>query len=126
MSNNPFEILGNQPRNSGQAVREENKSGEINERITRLISSSPVFLFMKGEPEMPQCGFSANVVGILNANGVEFKTFDILSDMDIRQGVKEFANWPTFPQLWVKRQLVGGCDIVMEMHQNGDLKKILA
>jgi monothiol glutaredoxin len=125
MGHNPFDILDNQPRNMGEAVHEENKSGTMSERISRLISSSPIFLFMKGAPEMPQCGFSANVVAILNSYGKSFKSFDILSDMDIRQGVKEYANWPTYPQLWFKGQLVGGSDIITEMHQNGELKTLL-
>jgi len=82
-------------------------------------------LFMKGTPDFPQCGFSANVVGLLNSLNVKYKSFDILSDMDIRQGVKEFANWPTYPQLWVKGQLVGGNDIITEMFHAGELEKIL-
>ena len=80
---------------------------------------------MKGNPQMPQCGFSANVVGILNAMNVTFNTFDILSDMDIRQGVKVYSNWPTYPQLYVNGQLVGGNDIIMEMYESGDLKEAL-
>ena len=125
---NPFEILGSDkvPDQKGTPVTEKDKTGELNERIERLIASSPVFLFMKGSPEMPQCGFSANVVGILSSLQVPYKTFDILSDMDIRQGVKEYANWPTFPQLWIKGQLVGGNDIISEMHQVGELEKLLS
>ena len=125
--NNPFNILGSDkvPTEGGQAVTEQNTAADLNTRITTLINSSKVFLFMKGNPQMPQCGFSANVVGILNAMNTSFKTFDILSDMDIRQGVKEYANWPTFPQLYVNGQLIGGNDIIMEMYEAGELAPVL-
>lgn len=124
---NPFNILGSDkvPQQGGQAIQENNKSGDLNERIKNLIGSSKIFLFMKGNPQMPQCGFSANVVGILNAMNVSYNTFDILSDMDIRQGVKEFSNWPTYPQLYVNGQLVGGNDIIMEMYEAGELEEVL-
>jgi len=128
MSNNdPFKILGDQSvtEKNGMSVFEEDQSGELKERIERLINTSDIFLFMKGTPDFPQCGFSANVVGLLNSLNVKYKSFDILSDMDIRQGVKEFANWPTYPQLWVKGQLVGGNDIITEMFHAGELEKIL-
>lgn len=97
----------------------------IQEQITKLISSSPVFLFMKGTPDAPQCGFSANVVKILNEIKVPFHSFDILSNSDIRQGVKEFSNWPTYPQLYIKNELVGGNDIVTELCKTGELQKML-
>jgi len=125
--NNPFNILGSEkvPTQGGKPVSEESKSGDLNDRIKNLIGSSKVFLFMKGNPEMPQCGFSANVVGMLNAMNASYNTFDILSDMDIRQGVKEFSNWPTYPQLYVNGQLLGGNDIIMEMYEAGELEAIL-
>ena len=128
MSNeNPFNILkSDMPQaKTREAVQEENKTGELNERIKRLIGSSDVFLFMKGTPDFPQCGFSANVIGLLDNLAVEYKTFDILSDMDIRQGVKDYANWPTYPQLWLKGNLVGGNDIISEMFHSGELEKLL-
>ena len=128
MSNNdPFKILGDQsvPEKNGMPIFEEDQTGELKERIERLINTSEVFLFMKGTPDFPQCGFSANVVGLLNSLNVKYKTFDILSDMDIRQGVKEYANWPTYPQLWLKGQLVGGNDIITEMFHAGELEKLL-
>ena len=128
MSNeNPFNILkSDMPQaKTREAVEEENKTGELNERIKRLIGSSDVFLFMKGTPDFPQCGFSANVIGLLDNLAVEYKTFDILSDMDIRQGVKDYANWPTYPQLWLKGNLVGGNDIIAEMFHSGELEKLL-
>ena len=95
------------------------------ETIKNLISTSRVFLFMKGSPEMPQCGFSANVCAILKATGTEFKSFDILSDPEIRQGVKDFSNWPTFPQLYLNGELVGGSDIISEMYNTGELQELL-
>ena len=128
MSNNdPFKVLSgeNVPEKKGMPVYEEDQSGDLKTRIERLINSSNVFLFMKGTPDFPQCGFSANVVGLLNSLDITYKTFDILSDMDIRQGVKEYANWPTYPQLWVKGEMVGGNDIVTEMFHSGDLQKLL-
>lgn len=125
--NNPFNILGSDkvPQQGGQAVQENNKSGDLNDRIKGLIGSSKIFLFMKGTPQMPQCGFSANVIGILNAMNASYNTFDILTDMDIRQGVKEFSNWPTYPQLYVDGQLIGGNDIIMEMYEAGELEAVL-
>lgn len=123
----PFSILGSEkvPEQGGKPVTEANKDGELGERITKLISSSSVFLFMKGTPEIPQCGFSANVVSILNSLQVGYNTFDILSDWDIREGVKQFSNWPTYPQLYVGGKLVGGNDIIMELHQDGELEEVL-
>ncbi len=125
--NNPFNILGSDkvPQEGGKAIQEENSSGDLNDRIKNLINSSEIFLFMKGNPQMPQCGFSANVIGILNAMNVKYNTFDILTDMDIRQGVKVFSNWPTYPQLYVKGNLVGGNDIIMEMYEAGELAEVL-
>lgn len=126
-NNNPFEILGSDkvPTQKGEAVEETNKSLDLNQRIQSLIDSSDIFLFMKGEPAMPQCGFSANVIAILNRLQKEYKTFDILSDWDIREGVKVFSNWPTFPQLYYKGKLIGGNDIITEMYENGELEAVL-
>ncbi len=94
-------------------------------RIETLIKSSPVFVFMKGTKLMPQCGFSNNVVQILNALGVSFETFDVLSDMEIRQGIKEFSDWPTIPQVYVQGEFMGGSDILIEMYNDGTLKEKL-
>ena len=93
------------------------------ERIKNEVSSNEVMLFMKGTPVFPQCGFSAAVVQILNHMGVKFSSADVLVDPDIRQGVKEFSNWPTVPQLYVKGEFVGGCDIVREMFEAGELEQ---
>jgi len=98
----------------------------INEKITRQIQGDDVVLYMKGTPVFPMCGFSAAVVQVLSNLGVPFQSYNILDDMELRQGLKEFSNWPTFPQLYVKGELVGGCDIVREMHESGELADFLA
>ena len=94
-------------------------------RIEALIQSSPIFVFMKGTKLMPQCGFPNNVVQILNSLGLSFETFDVLSDMEIRQGIKEFSEWPTIPQVYVKGEFIGGSDILIEMYNSGELKEKL-
>ena len=96
------------------------------QRIEQLIGSSPVFVFMKGNKLMPQCGFSNNVVQILNALAVPFETFDVLSDMEVRQGIKEFSEWPTIPQVYVNGEFIGGSDILIEMFNSGELREKLA
>jgi len=98
---------------------------QIQQRIEGLIASSPVVVFMKGNKLMPQCGFSNNVVQILHALGVPFETFDVLSDMEIRQGIKEFSDWPTIPQVYVKGEFLGGSDILIEMNNSGELREKL-
>ncbi|KAL6546614.1 Monothiol glutaredoxin-S17 [Orobanche minor] len=98
----------------------------MEDRLKRLIGSSPVMLFMKGTPDGPRCGFSSKVVNALNEVGVGFGSYDILSDEEVRQGLKRYSNWPTFPQLYYKGELVGGCDIVMELRDNGELKDTLS
>jgi len=95
------------------------------DRIKDDISQNPVLLFMKGTPVFPQCGFSAAVVQILTQMGVKFKGVDVLADPEIRQGIKEFSNWPTIPQLYVKGEFVGGCDIIREMYDAGELQGFL-
>jgi len=92
-----------------------------NDRIAQDIAANDVVLFMKGTPVFPQCGFSAMTVQILSNLGVKFKAVDVLQDPEIRQGVKEFSNWPTIPQLYVKGEFVGGCDIIKEMYEGGEL-----
>jgi monothiol glutaredoxin len=96
------------------------------QRIEDLVGSSPVFVFMKGNKLMPQCGFSNNVVQILNALAVPFETFDVLSDMEVRQGIKEFSDWPTIPQVYVNGEFMGGSDILIEMYNSGELREKLA
>lgn len=96
------------------------------QRIQQDISGNDVVLYMKGTPVFPQCGFSAAVVQVLSDLGVKFKGIDVLTDPSLRQGIKEFASWPTIPQLYVKGEFVGGCDIVREMHQSGELQQLLS
>lgn len=96
------------------------------ERIQKQLSSNPVVLYMKGTPDFPQCGFSANAVGILKECGVkEMFTVNVLENPEIRQGIKEFANWPTIPQLYINGEFIGGSDIVSEMYQSGELQTLL-
>ena len=95
------------------------------ERIKQDVTSNPVVLYMKGTPVFPQCGFSAAVVQILSELGVKFKGIDVLADGSVRQGIKEFSNWPTIPQLYVDGEFVGGCDIIREMFETGELKQLL-
>ncbi|MDB5405114.1 MAG: grlA [Rhodospirillales bacterium] len=95
------------------------------ERIKQDLAASPVVLFMKGTPVFPQCGFSAAVVQILTHLGVKFRGVDVLTDPEIRHGIKEFSSWPTIPQLYVKGEFVGGCDIIREMFESGELKQLL-
>jgi monothiol glutaredoxin len=96
-------------------------SGNVSDRIRTLIASNDVYLFMKGVPAMPQCGFSASVVQILNRAGVRYGSFNVFDDGDIREGIKAYSNWPTIPQLYVKGEFIGGSDIVREMFQSGEL-----
>ena len=98
---------------------------DINAFIDDKVKNNDVFLFMKGSPDFPQCGFSAQVVQILNHLGVPFKDVNVLEDMSIRDGIKSFSNWPTIPQLYVKGEFIGGCDIVREMFQAGELHALI-
>lgn len=98
---------------------------DVMETIKEQISSNPVILYMKGSPNMPQCGFSARTVEALMACGERFAYVDVLSHPEIRANLPAYANWPTFPQLWVNGELVGGCDIVCEMHANGELAPLV-
>ena len=98
----------------------------VKEKIENLINESEVMLFMKGTPEMPQCGFSAAVVGVLNHLGVNYKTSNVLQDEEIREGIKEYSDWPTIPQLYVKNEFVGGCDIIREMYESGELNELIS
>lgn len=98
---------------------------EIFDTIREQIENNPIILYMKGSPEQPQCGFSARVVQALMACGQRFAYVDVLGNPDIRANLPKFADWPTFPQLWVKGELVGGCDIVSEMFESGELKQLI-
>ena len=96
----------------------------VSERIKSEVGSNDVVLFMKGTPVFPQCGFSAAVVQVLTHMGIKFKGVNVLEDPGLRQGIKDFANWPTIPQLYVKGEFVGGCDIIREMYQTGELQEV--
>ena len=100
-------------------------SEAVFERIRDQLAADEVVLYMKGTPVFPMCGFSARVVQILSSTGVRFQSYNVLEDPELRQGLKEFSSWPTFPQLYVKGELVGGCDIVREMFQAGELQELL-
>ena len=98
---------------------------EINQKIESLIKDNDVCLFMKGTPDSPQCGFSMAVSNVLKHLNVNFKGVNVLEDPNLRQGIKDFSDWPTIPQLYIKNEFVGGCDIVKEMFESGELKKLL-
>ena len=98
---------------------------DANERISQIVNEHDVVLFMKGTPLFPQCGFSSRAVAILEHCGVDFDSVDVLQDMEVRQGIKTFSDWPTIPQLYVKGEFVGGSDIMMEMYEAGELQQLL-
>ena len=98
---------------------------DVNERIKKQLESYPVLLYMKGTPDFPQCGFSARTVQALNACGVEYAFVNIYEDEEVYRALPKFANWPTFPQLYVNGELIGGCDIAVELYQSGELKQII-
>jgi monothiol glutaredoxin len=98
---------------------------DTNQRISSIVGENDVVLFMKGTPLFPQCGFSSRAVAILDHCGVAFESVDVLQDMDIRQGIKAYSDWPTIPQLYVKGEFVGGSDILMEMYEAGELQALL-
>lgn len=99
---------------------------DVQERIKQQIGAHPIMLFMKGSPDFPQCGFSAQAVAVLRACNVEFGSFNIFEDPELREALKIYSNWPTFPQLYVSGELVGGSDILVEMYQSGELQPLLA
>ena len=99
---------------------------DVNARIADLVQSNDVVLFMKGTPLFPQCGFSSRAIAILDHLGVQYESVDVLQDMDIRQGIKSYSDWPTIPQLYIKGEFVGGSDIMMEMFEAGELHQLVA
>lgn len=99
---------------------------DVNQRIADIVQDNDVVLFMKGTPLFPQCGFSSKAVAILEHCGVDYESFDVLQDMEVRQGIKAFSDWPTIPQLYVKGEFVGGSDIMGEMFEAGELQQLLA
>ncbi len=107
-------------------MTDANVTPEVKAKIENLLNEHKVVLFMKGSAQFPQCGFSARATAILQEVGTAFHTVDVLSDGEIRQGIKEYGNWPTIPQLYINKELVGGSDIMMEMFESGELKDMLA
>jgi monothiol glutaredoxin len=98
---------------------------DANERISQIVNEHDIVLFMKGTPLFPQCGFSSKAVAILEHCGADFESVDVLQDMEVRQGIKAYSDWPTIPQLYVKGEFVGGSDIMMEMYEAGELQQLL-
>lgn len=101
-------------------------NAEVTTKIQKMIDDNKIMLFMKGNKNEPQCGFSAQVLHLLNQHQADFETFNVLEDWDVREGIKAFSNWPTIPQLYVKGKFVGGCDIAMELERKGELGAVLA
>lgn len=116
---NPLAVDG------GRNPIEVNLMSNVQETIRKQVDDNPVLLYMKGTPQFPECGFSMRTVQALDSCGVQYASVNVLEDEGIRQGIKEFGNWPTIPQLYIKGELLGGCDIVMEMYQSGELKQQL-
>ena len=113
----------------GRSVKESAKVSitvDVNERIKEQLESNPVLVYIKGTPDFPQCGFSSQTVAALKAIGRPFSYVNIFDDPEIREGLKTYSNWPTFPQLYVDGELIGGCDIVVEMYNSGELQKLLS
>jgi monothiol glutaredoxin len=104
----------------------EEKMSDVKTKIETLLTANKVVLFMKGSAQFPMCGFSARATAILQELGANFETVDVLSDPEIRQGIKDYGNWPTIPQLYINKELVGGSDIMMEMYESGELKAMLS
>lgn len=115
-----FKVVSSDVGNDGDS------GSDAHSRIDKMLSENPVFLFMKGTPESPQCGFSSKVVGILRTWNIPYKSFNVLSDESIRQGVKDYANWQTIPQLYINKEFVGGSDVVEEMSNNGELEDMIS
>lgn len=123
---NPFRIATPETAAAaGRPIAEIDRSLPARERVERLVRGADVVLLMKGTPEQPMCGFSANTVAILEEVGVPYVSFDVLSDDEVRAAAKEYAQWPTFPQLWNHGELIGGHDIVTDLHRSGELAPLL-
>jgi monothiol glutaredoxin len=122
-ADNPFNIAGTQdlPESRGIPMTEAGSTADPADRVSTMVTSADVFLLIKGTPQKPQCGFSANTVAVMDALEVPYRTFDVLSDETIRDAAKEFAGWPTFPQVYVRGEFIGGNDIVTEMYAEGEL-----
>lgn len=123
----PFKIsaASEVPSGSGETVTKSSMTGDPIERMGALVNSADIFLLIKGTPQRPQCGFSANTIAVMDALRVPYRTFDILSDEGIRSGAKQFAGWPTFPQVYVRGEFIGGNDIITEMFEAGELEDLV-
>ena len=110
----------------GRAVEADAPAADLMEKVRALVGSDDVFMLIKGTPQRPQCGFSANTVAVMDSLGVAYRTFDVLSDEGVREAAKTFAGWPTFPQVFVRGEFIGGNDIVTEMHASGELQEMVA
>jgi monothiol glutaredoxin len=123
---NPFKISAAQEpvQAFGRPITDSDPSEDATQRIQSMVESSEIFLLIKGTPQRPQCGFSANTVAIIESLGVPYTTFDVLSDESIRTAAKEFSTWPTFPQIYLKGEFIGGNDILMEMYDAGELQEM--
>jgi monothiol glutaredoxin len=123
---NPFRIAAEQPSVAGgEPVQEGDASASPLDRIDRMVKSSDILLFIKGTPRQPLCGFSANTVAMLDHVGVSYRTFDVLADDAIRTAAKEYSSWPTFPQVYVRGEFIGGNDIVTDMFYSGELQRTI-
>jgi monothiol glutaredoxin len=125
---NPFKITATpEPGQSlGRPIMETSSKADPTERVRSMVASSGIFLLIKGTPQRPQCGFSANTVAIIESLGLPYRTFDVLSDESIRTAAKGFAGWPTFPQVYVRGEFIGGNDILMEMYDAGEVQELVA
>jgi len=118
---NIFKVVGQEQAESAPPVQ----GGDVSERISSAIKDNRILIFMKGSPDAPQCGFSAATIEVFNQLGEPYATRDVLQDPEIRQGIKEFSNWPTIPQVFIDGKFIGGSDIITEMHQTGELEPLV-
>ena len=127
-SDNPFKITATpEPAGGhGRPVAESDPDADPTDRVRSMVNSSEIFMLIKGTPQQPMCGFSANTVALMESLGVPYRTFDVLSDESIRAAAKGFAGWPTFPQVYVKGEFIGGNDILMEMYVAGEVQELVA
>lgn len=127
-SDNPFKITASPEHSTefGQPIADSEPNPDPTERVRTMVNSCEIFMLIKGTPQQPMCGFSANTVALMESLGVPYRTFDVLSDEAIRAAAKGFAGWPTFPQVYVKGEFIGGNDILMEMYNAGELQELVA
>lgn len=123
---NIFKVVGQEEAQSAPSGETgTGGEGDVMERLANDVKNHPILIFMKGTPDFPQCGFSAATIEVFNSLGVPYETRDVLQDPEIRQGIKEFSNWPTIPQVYIGGKFIGGCDIITEMHATGELEPLV-